>query len=231
MITAKFNANKLSKTINNIIKYSDGYISETKRNKHKIMSKMANTSINVFYEYLDGVARLHPTMLHHIYEWGEVGSPLGRLVELNMRVVNESAEIGAEFLQSTTIPSKGKEPFYDKAEIMEMGESVIVTEDEANALFFEVDGEEIFRKGPIVIPNPGGEAVRGSFVKVFNEFYGNYFSQVYLRSIKFYKHLEEMRAYQNNIKAAAKSPNPRTLGRNSALQWISTLPGDDLVAN
>jgi hypothetical protein len=229
MITADFNAKKMIKTINNIIDYSQGYISESKRNETKIATKMAKISIDTFYQYLDGLARMHPEMLHHVYEWGDVGSPASRLYKLKTIEVGKSVNVGAQLLESTSIKEGSTEPFYDKASIMEYGQTVTVTEQEAESLFFEIDGVEYFRKGPITIANPGGEAVRGSFVRSFNEFYANYFSEVYLRSIKFYKHLEEAKAYKTNIKQSVKSPSPRTLGKNSAMQWIASIPGDDLV--
>ena len=229
MINVKFDTKKLTKTINNIIEYSDGYIQETRQSKNKISNKIANTSVGVFYEYLDGLARMHPGMLHHVYEWGEAGNSGSRLYKLFRKTGGSAITISADFLQSSSIPNGSKEPFYDKAFIMEEGQSVTVTEQEAQSLFFEIDGQEYFRKGPITIANPGGEAVRGSFVNAFNDFYDNYFSQIYLRSIRFYKELEEMKPYKNNIRRASKSRNPRTMGKNSALEWISKLPGDDLI--
>lgn len=229
MLKVKFDTKKLTKTINNVIQYSDGFISETRDSKQKIVNKMAVTGINSFYDYLDGLARVHPTILHHVYEWGEVGNPLQRLYELNLSVSSRSATIGAEFLESTSIPTGATEPFYNKAEVMENGETVIVSEKEAQALFFEIDGEEFFRKGPITIANPGGEAVRGSFVEAFNQFYTSYFSEVYLRSIKFYQHLSKPNTYSRNIKNAVKGGSARTAGKAAAQQWIATLPGDDSI--
>lgn len=231
MIKVKFDAKKLTSTVNNIIQYSDGFIKETEKSKGMIAKKIANTSVNVFYEYLDGLARLHPGMLHHVYEWGQVGDPFARLYELSTQGARSSISVTADFLESTSVPEKGTEPFYDKASIMESGESITITEKEAGALFFEIDGQEFFRKGPIVIENPGGEAVRGSFVQAFNEFYTVYFSEIYLRSINFYQELEKMRPYQNNIRHASKSKNARTLGKGSALEWITKLPGDDLIGS
>jgi hypothetical protein len=69
MITVKFDAKKLTKTINNLVQYSDGFINETKESKQKITNKLAITGINAFYDYLDALARMHPTILHHVYEW------------------------------------------------------------------------------------------------------------------------------------------------------------------
>jgi len=229
MIKVKFDTKKLSKTINNIIDYSDGFITETKQSKAKIATKMATTSVNVFYQYLDGLARLHPGMLHHVYEWGQIGDPSSRLFQLRLKSIASGSEVSAELLQSDSIKDGSKEPFYDKATIMELGETVTITEDEAQALFFEIDGQEYFRKGPITIANPGGEAVRGAFVNAFNEFYLNYFQEIYLRSIRFYKHFEDAKEYKKNVRVAAKSPNAKTIGKNSATQWIANIPGDDLI--
>lgn len=230
MVQVTFDTKDFIKTMNNVIKYSDGFITETRSSRHRIASKVAKTSINSFYQYLDGLARVHPGMLHHVYEWGEVGNPGSRLYQLKMSISSAgTVRVNSSFLQSTSIPDNGTEPFYDKAEVMEEGQTVVVSEKEAQALFFEVDGEEVFRRGPIVIPNPGGQEVRGSFVKAFNEFYTSYFSQIYLRSINFYKALENPTAYRKNFTAASKSHSAKSIGRKSALEWIASLPGDDLI--
>jgi hypothetical protein len=228
-IAVKFNTTKLNRTINNVIKYSDGFLTETKQSKNKIAMRMANTSVNAFYQYLDGVARMHPGMLHHIYEWGQVGNPFARLVELNVKVGQGGITVGADFIESTTSPKSGSDPFYNKAQIMEDGEPITVQEKDAEVLFFEIDGQEFFRKGPIVIENPGGEAVRGSFVRTFNEFYGSYFSQVYLRSIKFYEHFQNPKPYARNFNSAIRTSNAKGAGKAAAMQWINSAPGDDEI--
>jgi len=55
MITAKIDTKKLNKMLNNLVKYSDGFITETKAQQGYINRKVANTSVNAFYQYLDGV--------------------------------------------------------------------------------------------------------------------------------------------------------------------------------
>lgn len=227
-VQVKFNPKKLVDTMNNIVNYSDGFIKELKNSESKLNKKVANTSINAFYDYLDGLARSHPGMLHHVYEWGQVGDPFGRLYELKMSVGGRSVSVDAEFLYSDTPSNDGSEPFYDKAFIMEEGIPVTVTEKDASALFFEIDGEEFFRHGPITIANPGGSATRGSFVKAFNEFYKDYFQNVYLSSIRFYNHFRNPKEYEKNIRIAAKNKAAYTLGKKVALSWIEKAPGDKL---
>jgi hypothetical protein len=110
---------------------------------------------------------------------------------------------------------------------MEEGITVQINEVSAQALFFQVDGEEFFRTGPIVIENPGGEQVRGSFVRVFEEFYNNYFDQVYLRSIRFYDHFTKSREFESGFNSAVRSGNASSIGRKTALSWIINAPGED----
>lgn len=225
MITARIKANDITKMLKNSIEYSNAFTSELKRNQTILNEKVGNISIEAFYDYLDGLARTHPGMLHHVYEWGQVGDPFGRLYELSLSVNNSSAVINAEFLQSDVPSPTSSEPFYDKASIMENGEPLVINETEANVLFFEIDGEEFFRHGPIYIANPGGEAVRGSFVRAFNEFYGSYFNQVYLESIRFYRYFSSVREYEKYFKSAVKGNGASAKGRKAALSWIMNAPG------
>lgn len=228
MIGVKFNAKDLVKKLTNTVEYSDAFLKEVKRSERVIAQKVADTSIEVFYEYLDGLARSHPGMLHHVYEWGSVGNPFERLFELERNMVGSNGTITVRFLESVTTPSNGSEPFYDKAAIMEEGNPVIVNEKDARVLFFEIDGEEFFRHGPIFIANPGGSATRGSFLRAFNEFYTTYFTQVYLRSVKFYDHFKVPTEYYNNFYSATKSKgSAKSMGRAAALSWIQKAPGVD----
>ena len=176
-VTVKFNGKSFIDTLTNVTNYSQGFIDEVKRSQNKVTEKIASTSVNVFYDYLDGLARSHPGMLHHVYEWGQVGDPFGRLYELSVSLQGKSAVVSADFLQSNLASPSSKEPFYDKADIMEEGIPLVIQEKDAQALFFEIDGEEFFRRGPIYIANPGGSNTRGSFVRAFNEFYNIYFTK------------------------------------------------------
>lgn len=224
MITTRIKADSVIKMLENSVKYANSFTSELKKNKEILNKKVGEESVEAFYEYLDSLAASHPGMLHHVYEWGQVGNPLGRLYDLGLSVNRSSAVIDAEFLESR-IPSPTSDvPFFDKAQIMEDGESVVVNEVDAQALFFEIDGEEFFRKGPIFIANPGGEATRGSFVRAFNEFYEKYFTQFHLKYIGFYKYFSNPKEFERYFSSAAKG-NPSAKGKKAALSWIMNAPG------
>ena len=224
MITARIKGDNVIKMLKNSVEYSGAFVSELKKNQDILNRKVGQESIDVFYNYLDGLARSHPGMLHHVYEWGSVGNPTERLFELTMSVNKTSAVISADFLQSRTPSPTSTEPFYDKAQIMEDGQTVTINQVEADVLFFEIDGEEFFRSGPIVIANPGGEATRGSFLEAFDEFYGVYFSEVYLKAIRFYQYFSNPRAFEKYFASATKG-GASAKGRKAALSWIMNAPG------
>jgi hypothetical protein len=224
MIRTRIKADDLMSTLKNTIDYSSAYLAELNRNKKLLNEKVGSLSIDVFYEYLDSLARSHPGMLHHVYEWGQVGDPQARLFELTLSVNGTSAVIDAQFLESEIPADNASEPFYDKATVMEEGIPVTIKEVDAKALFFEIDGEEFFRVGPITIMNPGGAATRGSFVQAFNEFYGQYFIDFYLNSIKFYKYFSDHNQYEKYFSSAAKG-SAASKGRLAAMSWIMNSPG------
>lgn len=227
MISIKFDTKELKETLNNFIQYTDGFASGIQENKNVLMKKIANVSIAEFYRYLDSLAVTNPEMLHHVYEWGAVGNPQQRLFKLKSVLTARSAAVEVDFLPSSSISDSSTEPFVNKATIMEEGIPVVVNNTEAKALFFEIDGQEFFRVGPILIENPGGVAVRGQFVAQFEEFYNIYFTQVYLRSIKFYQHFSNPKEYSKNFAFAVKGKGAKNVGKAVALSWILKAPGDE----
>lgn len=224
MIQTKINSKKASKILNNLVQYTNGFLEETKEKESKVTARIADLSIDGFYEYLDQLARVNPGMLHHVYEWGRVGDPNSRLFELKKALSSKNAVISSEFLQSEVPSNSSNEPFYNKAAVMEEGLPIIIQEVRAQALFFEIDGEEYFRAGPIVIQNPGGPDVRGSFVEQFEEFYNTYLEDVYLRAIRFYQYFMDAKEYEQNFNVAMNSNNAKSMGRASALSWIENMP-------
>jgi len=224
MITARIKGDNVIKMLKNSVEYTGSFASELKKNQDILNKKVGEESIDAFYNYLDGLARSHPGMLHHVYEWGNIGNPTERLFELTMTSNRTSAVIDAQFLESRVPSPTSTEPFYDKAEIMEDGRTVTINQVEADVLFFEIDGEEFFRSGPIIIANPGGEATRGSFLQAFDEFYGSYFTEVHLKAIRFYQYFANPKVFEKYFASATKG-GASSKGRKVALSWIMNSPG------
>lgn len=216
---------EFNKVMQNVIDYTDGFVRETEAKTDYIAGKLGRASVAEFYRYLDSLAAVNPELLHHVYEWGAVGNPAQRLFELKSQANKSSALIIADFLESYSVSDTSKEPLINKAVIMEEGIPLVIDNVNAKALFFEVGGQEIFAMGPIYIANPGGGETRGQFKLQFEEFYNNYFSQVYLRAIRFYDHFKNPKAYYDGFTAGSRAG--RSAGKASALKWILSAPGEE----
>jgi hypothetical protein len=223
----KYDLKDFNKKMNSAIAYGTGYINETKKSESKLARKLGNASLEAFYDFLDAMASMHPDLLHHVYEWDQTGSPGGRLYKVSVSGTGQTTvTINAEFLQSQTARDSYSVPFYNKAEVMELGIPVTIEAINSQALFFVDDGQEFFRMGPIIIPNPGGSGVRGSFVKFFEKFYNEYFDEMFLESIGFYRHMsrsdEFLAGWTNGVNGGGASA-----GSAAARRWISSAPGGD----
>lgn len=226
----KYDLEEINETIDNMVQYTLGYLDETQASETKLAKKAGEASIQGFYDFLDSMARMHPDMLHHVYEWDMVGDPGGRLYQLKIGGQGKSITINSDFLPSSSRKDAYSSPFVNKAEVMEMGIPVVVEEVNAQSLFFQRDGQEFFRMGPIIIENPGGQEVRGSFLKFFQTFYNEYFETVYLESINFYRHLSSTKEYEKNFASAVKK-NGYNDGKKAAAKWINDTPGGEKDAD
>jgi hypothetical protein len=140
-----------------------------------------------FVKAADRYARMNPKKMHHVYEWGKIGEPTGRLFTLErISVLNGSLLINTNFL-----PSKMPVPinpelllpgptgkivtrrsiFSDKAKVMEEGQSVTFTAQ--RILSFVGDNGLVFIKPgtQVNILTPGGRGVKGSFSEFLLQWY------------------------------------------------------------
>lgn len=152
---------------------------DTRYTKTAMTEAAAHMLETAFWNHLDAHANHHQERFHHIYEWGMIGLPEGRLVQTT--VVNRSGqtEIDTAFEQSqTTVPAyeytledgtqysqtPEQHVFKLKAEIMEFGIPVTVKPQPGKKLMFEnSDGHLIFTNKEVNISNPGGTATKGAF--------------------------------------------------------------------
>lgn len=203
----------------NILNYSVGFLEGVQRGKTKFLHSIGVGTIEVLKDFIDANARTNPEMLHHIYEWSSVGSPSGRLYDLDYTVSGLGLSIKSSFKQSTTIQAGGTVPFYDKARIIENGIPVVIRPKKASAIRFEQNGEEIFSKGQVVVENPGGTAAEKGFEKTFDLFFNNYFSQAFLRASGIERYLSNPELYKKNM-TRGKSGG-RQIGIETGYRWIA----------
>ena len=217
MIAVKYNTKEFQKTMNNIVDYSFGFIDGTNKGKQIFFNNLGKQTIEVLKKYIDISARNNPRALHHVYEWYQTGSSSSRLYDITYSVNNSGLSFGSTFRQSQSIPKGSTVPFYNKAKIMEDGSPVII-KPKKNVLAFEVNGEKVFTKNPVIVENPGGE-VSGEFEKVFDSFFNRYFRQSFLKASGLFNYLENPTVYKKNIRTGAKIG--RSVGFSTGVSWMA----------
>ena len=153
-----------------------------------------------FGMYVDARARARPKSFHHVYEWGMVGQPSGRLFQVTgQNHGSASFSLGYKLLPSSVPVSAlpgGDHVFRMKAEIMENQVTVVIRPINARMLVFDVDGRTIFTPGPVTVTTPGGRAVANSMRDAFS----GYFNPAAINSNP---------VYQNVINNASKTITDR----------------------
>jgi hypothetical protein len=223
MIRVRMDDSVFLKKMNNIAKYSEGFLNGIHNGKNVFLSGLGSQVIEILKQYIDANARVNPQALHHVYEWSRTGSPAARLFDITYTVSNLGLSLNSTFRQSDSIKEGSNRPFYDKARIMENGIPVVIRPRTANVLAFEENGEMVFTKNPVYVENPGGGLVQGSFERTFDSFFRGYFSQSFLKSSGILNYLNKPTAYKKNFAAGAKSG--KSIGLSTGYRWIINAVG------
>lgn len=215
-----FDTKQFNKDMNNLVQYSVGFLDGVQTGKPRFFDNLGKILSESSKRFIDSYSRVNPQMLHHVYEWQQTGSPAGRLFDINYKVTQTGLSFSSSFSQSQTIKNGSMVPFYDKAKIMETGTPVRIEPKNSNVLAFEVDGDEVFTSNSVLVTNPGGDAVKGSFEKVFDLFFSKYFTQAFLKSSGIKDYLENPIAFKENF--AAGKVGGRGKGLDTGYKWIMT---------
>ncbi len=207
-------------SLNNLTQYSIGFLNGVEAASPIIMDNLGKEVIESLKDFIDTNARVSPETLHHVYEWYQTGSPEARLFDIDYLVVSKSGlSFNYTFSQSSSYSKNSTVPFYDKAEIMERGTPVTIRPKQASVLSFNVDGEQIFTKKPVVVENPGGSNVEGGFERTIKTFFDSYFTQAFLMTSGVLSHLNDPRVYKDNVLAGSKQG--KALGFKVGYQWAT----------
>jgi hypothetical protein len=216
---AVFEAKAFQKQLNNVVEYSIGFLDGAKNGKKILLDNIAQATIPTLENYIDIEARSNPEALHHVYEWYQTGSPEARLFNITYTISNLGLSFTSNLRQSQSLADGASTPFAAKAKVMEDGRTVIIKPRNGQVLAFEKDGEMIYTKKNVVVPNPGGDDVAGSYERVFDEFFKVYFTQAFLRSSGIMKYLSNPTAYKNNLAAGSRAG--RSKGLDTGFKWIA----------
>jgi hypothetical protein len=217
----KFDDKKFMKKMNNIVDYSFGFVEGIQKGKTIFLNNLGKETVEALKKFIDSNAKMDPMSMHHVYEWGKVGMASRRLFEVEHTVSNLGLSVKSNFKQSTSIKQGSLVPFYNKARIMEYGQSVVIKPRNASVLSFNVGGEQIFTKNPVNVSNPGGDWVQGSYEKTFDNFMNYYFKQTFLRASGIYDHLSNPKVYKSNLRTGSNLGKSK--GREVGYRWITNI--------
>jgi hypothetical protein len=223
MITVKFDQKQFQKDMNNLTEYAVGFFEGVQRGKVELLKEVGERAREILYEYIDSVARVNPSSLHHVYEWYQTGSPEARLFDLQYSAAAGSLSMNATFTQSRSVKNGSTTPFYNKAAVMERGISVVIQPRAAKALRFIDDGQEVFTKSPVLVTNPGGQAVAGGFDRTFSEFFERYFTQSFMEVSGLAARIRNTSAFVRNFNRG--KTGGRQLGNEVGYRWAAGKEG------
>ena len=206
--------------MNNIVDYSIGFIDGTSKGKTVFLTMLGEQVTDLLGQYIDASARSNPQFLHHVYEWYKVGSPEARLFNIRFIASKNTISFISSFKQSASIKDGSREPFYNKAQIMEDGTTVVIEPRTRSFLAFEDDGELVFTSDSVVVTNTGGKT-QGEYARIFDQFFTKYFTQAFLRSSGLLSHLETPTEFKVGIRQGAKLG--KNAGIKSGYRWITDI--------
>jgi hypothetical protein len=219
MITVKTDSKKFFRDMEQLTDYALGFLDGAKSGVSKLERNIGGDVVEALRQFIDSNARVNPETLHHVYEWHKTGSPESRLFEISYDSGSSGLTINATLSQSKSVRIGSRTPFYDKAMIMESGVPVTIAPKRTEAIAFEANGETVFTKKPFTVESPGGPLVSGSFEKIFNSFFENYFRQSYLRSSGILDHIKNPSSFGKNLRQA--KAGGRAAGSRVGYNWIT----------
>ncbi len=222
MISTTVDTKNFGREMNNILNYALGFMDGVKDSKSKILNVVGQDLVEAMKQYVDASARVNPSILHHVYEWYQTGSPNSRLFDIDYRVTGNGLSFNYTFSQSASVKSGSRTPFYDKARIMEEGIPVTIRPVNSQVLVFTDNGEEVFTRKPVTVANPGGQTQNG-LEDTLNSFMSNYFTQVYMQSSGLAQYLSNPKDFNKNFRMSKRGG--RSLGYSTGINWVSKLGG------
>jgi hypothetical protein len=214
----RFDGKQFARDMKNMMNYSSGFLEGIQLGKQQLLHSIGAQTVEVLKSYIDSNAKINPSILHHVYEWNKVGSPDSRLYDIDYTISGMGLSFKSSFRQSSSIQDGSRIPFYNKAKIMENGIPVIIAPREAQALRFELNGEEVFTKSPVRVDNPGGNT-EGKYEKTFDSFFNKYFTQAFLRTSGIGAYLENPVVYKKNL--AAGKAFGKSKGVSTGYRWVA----------
>lgn len=212
----------LERDMHFFIEYTLGTLKGIEDGKEVFLREMGPKIAEIFGQYVDKIAQMEPETLHHVYEWEKVGMRSARLFKIIPTYTKAGLTFSSVFTQSKTVQKRrgSKEPFRDKAFIMENGITLdIYPKNEPQLKYFDEKLGEWVTSYHSRVENPGGNYVVGSFGTNFRTFFGVYLSQSKLmQSGMMVKPFS--RAFSQGLRKGMKRRGGRLAGIETGYRWI-----------
>ena len=172
------NASDIIAKVKRVAEYTKGYMEGFEAGKAALMQKIGVEVSALAGTYIDAMAGGNSASLHHVYEWGSVGG--SRLFDINFTASSSTVSFTSDFRQSGSIAPTATVPFYNKAEVMESGQSVTITPKPGGVLRFFGDEGVIYTPNSVFVASPGGPATTGGFQRAIDKFFSSYLESLIL---------------------------------------------------
>ena len=165
-------ASDLIAKVKRVTEYTKGYMEGLEAGKAALMQKIGVEVSALAGEYIDAMAGGSPASLHHVYEWGSIGG--SRLFDINFAASSSTVSFTSDFRQSGSVAPTATVPFYNKAEVMESGQSVTITPQPGGVIRFFGDEGVVYTPNSVFVASPGGAATTGGFQRAIDTFFSSY---------------------------------------------------------
>lgn len=182
LLRVRIDSKEINRILGNSVKFSYGFLEGVNMEQIPFNQKLGEYTVDALQSYIDSQARMNPSALHHVYEWGQVGVESARLFKITAKASKRVIHFSGSFLPSKQ-PVDGGDVFVKKAEIMENGIGVIIEPTNSPVLVFEDNGETVFTANAVYVAHPGGDEVAGSFAAVIEDFFSTYFTNAFLEPL------------------------------------------------
>jgi hypothetical protein len=203
MTVVHIDTSEVERVVRNTIQYNEGFIAGSHAGLPVLLAKIGAAVVEALGRFIDMQAAGNPSALHHIYEWYQTGSAGARLFEFDYAVGGNTVTFNGSTTQSGSLSATATVPFYDKADIMESGTAISISPSSADVLAFSGGEGMVFTPNTIVVSQPGGPGVAGSFQRVVDQFFSQYFTQAFLSASGLLSALETPTAYAASFAAGA----------------------------